>query len=235
MIMRLFINNKYLAIYFIFFSLCSFGQEKMNIEKLFDSVEKEYNQRDNYSYDVIYSFYESETSTKPSEINKGVVLKMNGVKYQKIVNSEFIDYGDKNVMVDHTDKVVQVSSIENKQYPIIIKDYLKIFSTHKMSTEGSLYVCVLSNEQLNQTNIKAIKIFIDKNDFSIKKQQFIYFGDNQNEKVTIKNPKLEIIFSSRKLNNKRDQELVKKSNYFTLQNKSVILSNKYKTYKLIVY
>lgn len=233
--MRLLNSNKYLAIYFILFSLCSFGQEKMSIEKLFDSVEKEYNQRDNYSYDVAYSFYESETSTKPKETNKGVVLKLNGIKYQKIVNNEFIDFGDKNVMVDHTEKILQVSKIENKQNPIIIKDYLKIFSTHKISTEGSLYVCTLSNEQLNQTNIKAIKIFIDKNDFSIKKQQFIYFGDNQNSNETIKNPKLEIVFSPRKLNSKSDQELVKKGNYFSIQNKSVILSNKYKTYKLVVY
>lgn len=236
--MRLFFK-RLICIKLLFISCLSFGQQKMSIEKLFDLVEKYYDNVANYSYKINYSFYENEKATRAIESYEGMVLKFNNVKYQKINKVEFVDFGDKNVMLNHDDKLIQISQIENNNSPILIKTFLTLFPVHKILEEKEQFVCTLSNEKMNQTNIKEVIIFINKKDFSLKKEQFIYFGKNEvikgNQKIIIDNPKLEISFIPRTINNDLDRELIKKSNYYNLQNNKVVVSNKYKTYKLIVY
>lgn len=231
--------RRLICIKLLFICCFSFGQQKMSIEKLFDLVEKHYDDVANYSYKMDYSFYENEKATKAIESYEGMVLKFNNVKYQKINKVEFVDFGDKNVMLNHEDKLIQISQIENDNSPILIKTFLTLFPVHKITEEETQFVCTLSNEKMNQTNIKKLIIFINKNDFSLQKEQFVYFGENEvvkgDQKIKINNPKLEISFIPRTINTNQDGELIKRSNYYNLQSNKVVTSNKYKTYKLIVY
>lgn len=211
----------------------------MTINKLFDLVEKSYNEVANYSYKINYNFYENEKATKALESYEGMVLKLNSIKYQKINTNEFVDFGDKNVMVNHQEKVIQVSKIENTNSPILIKTFLTLFPVHKIQEEDSQFICTLSSGKVNQTNIDKVIFYIDNKDYTLKRQRFIYFGENeitnQNTKIKINKPRLEIIFTPRRINNNDDLELIKRSNYYSIQSNKVVTSNKYKAYKLIVY
>lgn len=228
--------KRHLFYIFLFFSTYSFSQQNLTVEKIFDLVENSYKNVAKYSYKVNYSFYVNEKSTKASESYEGLVLKFNSIKYQKINDVEFVDFGDKNVMLNHKEKLIQVSKIENTNSPVLIKTYLNMFPVHKLVEEKSQFVCTLSSGKINQTNIDRIIFFIDKKTYSIKKQTFIYLGVNEStNKNTINNPRLEIVFIPRKINDIGDLELVKKSNYYTIQSNNIVTSNKYKTYKLIVY
>lgn len=217
-------------IFFFLFGLCFSQTKKQSVETIFEQVEKKYNERKEFSYNVKYSLYSDSKQTKAIESYQSTILKLNGVQYQKMQNIELVDFGDRNVVVTHDDKVIQVSNIENKNYPTMIATYLKIFSKTKLEEDSEKYICTLYEEKLNQSNIKQIKVYIKKSDYSLIKQEFYFFGEN--EKQT---PKLEVIFSTRKIELPRDSELIKKSNYFKVVSGNIKSSDKFKDYKLVVH
>jgi hypothetical protein len=222
---------KIIRISIICFFCLSFGQtKKTTVETIFDNVEKKYNDQKNYSYNINYKFYNDSKKTKPTESYQSTIIKLNGVQYQKLQNVELFDFGDKNVMIEHSEKIIQVSSIENKNYPVLIKAYLKIFSKNKVVEEKDRYVCTLYDEKLNQTNIKSIKIYVSKKDYSLLKQELYFFGENEKSI-----PKLEVSFITRKIDVKKDSELLKKSNYYKVVNGKIKSSEKYKDYRLVVH
>lgn len=215
--------------FFLLFS--SFNQNTKNtVELVFEKVEKKYTNQKSYSYNINYKFYSDIKKTKPKESYQSIIIKLNGVQYQKLQDIELFDFGDKNVMIEHKEKIIQVSSIDNKNYPVLIKSYLKIFNQKSLVEERDRFVCTLSNKEVNQTNIKYVKIYINKQDFSLLKQELYFFGDN--EKTL---PKLEVNFLERKIDLKKDSELLKKSNYIRVVNGQVKSSEKFKDYRLVVH
>ena len=99
-----------------------------------------------------------------------------------------------------------------------------------MVEEKDRYVCTLYEEKLNQTNIRYIKIYISKKDYSLLKQELYFFGENE------KNiPKLEVNFIVRKIDFQKDTELLRKSNYYKVINGQIKSSEKYKDYRLVVH
>lgn len=235
----MYLYSKSLICFFLFsYSIC-ISQTKPNITKIFDLVEKHYEKKESYSYKMNYSFYEKENDKKAIESFQGLVLKYGNIKYQKLNNVEFIDFGDKNVMLNHDDKLLQISKIENNNSPILIKTFLNLFPTHEVVEQDSRFICTLSSKNISQTNISKVVIYINKKDYSLEKEEFVYFGkkevSTQNKTTTINSPKLEILFLPRKIDDANDKELIKKANYYYSQGDKIVPSNKYKTYKLIVY
>lgn len=214
----------------LLFSLSFSQTKKQTVEIIFENVERKYKEQKNYSYNINYKFYNDLKKVKPTESYQSTIIKLNGVQYQKLQNVELFDFGDKNVMVEHNEKIIQVSSIENKNYPVLIKAYLKIFSKSKLVEEKDRYVCTLYEEKLNQTNIRYIKIYVNKKDFSLIKQELYFFGENEKSI-----PKLEVSFITRKIDVKKDSELLKKSNYYKVVNGKIKSSEKYKDYRLVVH
>lgn len=226
-----------------FFLILSFkrlySQDIKTVKDLFNKVEQAYNQRSSYSYDLEYTLYQNASSKKVVETYKGMVLKTQNGTYQKVGHVEFVDFGDQNVMLNHNDKIFQVSSVSNKNYPMILKMYLEMFSVHDLKEQAGTYICSLSNTQLRPTAFQSVVIYINKNDYSIKKQEFFFMGKKEFTKdekpISLSDPKLEITFVSRKINQATDVRLTQKSSYFTIKNNQIVSSNQYKTYKLFVY
>ncbi len=221
------------------FSSSVFSQEKWSVVSLFDKVEKQYQTRNYYSYVSDYKFYETNNSKKIVESYSGAIIKKDKVSYQMVNNIEFVDFGDYNVMVSQEEKIVQVSKIEKNDSPIALQSFLKVYPNRKISENKLFWICELSSKKLTQSPFEKVSIYISKKDFSISKQVFYVQGEQEyelnNKKIKLVNPRLEIVFTEKAKDLERDTQRLSQANYFSISNKKINLSKRFKTYKLITF
>ncbi len=214
----------------------SFGQQEMDISKLFDKVEKSYNNNNHYCYVSTYKLYENTVSLKVVEQYAGLIFKKGKNCYQKLSGTEFVNLGEYNVMVNHKEKLVQISKITSQSEPIALKSFLNYFPKTKIVKDEKYWICELTAGDDLQKQFSKINIYINKSNFSLFKQVFFIVGSQEvkkgNKKAVIKNPRLEVVYQEKMLSAAEDQ-LVTKENYFSIKNKKFILSKRFKGYKLI--
>lgn len=217
-------------IFFSFFVLTAincYTQELNKVKEIFDKVENYYKNQSQFSYNINYKFFKDKKSVKPNETYQGMIIKLNNVNCQRMKDIDMLDFGSKSVVVNHRDKVLNITDVKNVNYPVLIKAYLNIFTKYKIIEEKDRYTCVLSDDTYNNTKIKSIKVFVNKTDYSLQKQEFQFLGEESDA------PKLEVVFTKRKIE-ASDYELVKKSNYYQNNGSKINAAGKYKNYQLVV-
>jgi hypothetical protein len=230
---------KYFILFYslVIFSIPTFSQEKWSVEKLFGAVEQHYKKVKHYSYNSEYKFYESEKSTKCIEKRLGIILRNDNVSYQKMGSLETLNFGTYTALIDSDKKNVQVSKLKSDISPIALESFLKTFPNKKIIPNPNYWICELGTGELQISQYYKICFFISKKDFSLHKQVFYMAGNQKIKKdkkvIQIKNPRLEITLVNKVKDEKIDTQLVTMSNYFTIKNKKINLSKRFKTYKLI--
>lgn len=204
-----------------------YSQDDAKIKSIFDNIENYYSNQTQFSYNINYKFYKSKSSTSPDESYQGMIIKLNNVNCQRMKDIDMLDFGDKSVVVNDRDKIINVTDVKNVKYPVLIKAYLNIFTKYKVIEEKNRYICVLSEDIYNNTKIKSIKVYVNKTDYSLQKQVFQFLGDES------QSPRLEVLFSKRILESS-DYELVKKSRYYKISGGKIVASERYKNYQLVV-
>ena len=221
---------------FAFFNLCT-AQKNMTVEKVFDRVEAYYKNASYYSYTSTYKYYENKLSNKVKETKTGIILKKNKVNYQKLDGVEIVDFGDYNVMINHSTKTFYLSSISEteKKSPIALKYFLSLFDVKKITTDPNFWICRLIAQKKQGTQFREMTIYISKKDYSIVKQIFIMRTGaiDTKAKLTATDAKLEISFTKNKLNPVKDDQLVKRANYFSVKNKNLTVNKKYSKFQLL--
>jgi hypothetical protein len=220
----------------IFFILYGF-LPKDDVEIIFDTVEKKYNQMSYFSYTSTYNVYEENNRTKSIEKTTGLFLKKNKVSYQKVESNEIIDFGDYTFIADHENKLVSISKKDQETQFITLKSLLPLFKNRELLIKGENKICVLKAGKLNQLPYDKVEVHIDKKTNELKKQLFYFSGKKEykqkGRKVIALNPVLEVSYSVRPKNDAKDNQLIAKTNYFSMQKNKIVLANKYKNYKLI--
>lgn len=220
----------------IFFIISGF-LPKDDVEKLFDDVEKKYSQMAYFSYTSTYNVYEESNRSKSIEKTTGIFLKKNKVSYQKVETNEIIDFGDYTFIADHENKLVSISKKDQETQFISLKSLLPLFKNRELIVKGDTKICVLKAGKFNQLPYDKVEIYIDNKTNELKKQLFYFSGKKEYKEkgktVTVLHPVLEVAFSVRIKNDTKDNQLINKSNYFSITKNKIVLVNKYKNYKLI--
>jgi hypothetical protein len=225
----------FLFIFCLFFSSIScFSQEKWSVAKLFKKIDDYYKTSENYSYSSEYFVYESETSDKVVDHYSGISIKKGTINYQKTNTSEFISFDDYYLSINNAEKKVLLSKVTNKNLQSLT-GFLKSFEKSKLTQEDKYWICNLWSEKgKSSKQFEKIKIYINKADYSLHKQLFFSVGTQEVEKnkkkILLVNPRLEILFKKNKI---IENAILSKENYFTIKNKKISLSKRFKTYKLI--
>lgn len=202
----------------------------MNVEKYYTNI-KEYN------YTSYFKLYENKNSLKVIEQKQGVILKKNGVNYQKLDNVENLNFKNFNLVINNNDQTLQVLRNDKNISILNLNHYLKSFPNKKIIKDNSFWICELRVGKGMITQYEKVWLYINKSDFSIHKK-VLFFSINQEikrnkDKVNLNTPRLEIVLKKAKTNQEQVLELVKQENYFTIKNNKVNLSDRLKKYKLI--
>jgi hypothetical protein len=224
---------------FLYF-LCNtslFAQTKESVKSLFEKMDHYYSNNKNYSYTSEYFVYENETSNNVADHYEGVLIKKGTVNYQKVNNTEFVNFSDYRVSIDNKEKKIFItkSPKENIQS---LSGLLKIYNKSKLEQDKEYWICELSTDKAgNNKQFEKIIVYINKDDYSLHKQLFYTIGSKEvikNKKTTLlKNPRMEILFKKKKEIESNQATMLSKDYYFSLNKKKFTLSKRFKEYKLI--
>ncbi|MGH2665720.1 hypothetical protein [Flavobacterium sp.] len=232
-------KNKIFSVIFFFLFSILYGQGEMTALDVLKKASNSYNKKEYVSFSTRYILYLDYTTKKAYEQYNGVVLKKNGINYFKIKDTEFVSFKDCSLKINHEEKalIFQKSAGAAQESPMSISNYLKGFDVKFLNSDKDYFVCELKPAgKFSQIMLRKVIVHIKKADYSISKQ-IIYFIEkmetkNAKGKVIGTIPRLEITYSPRAKNDKTDNLLIKKENYFIEKDKKIILSKRIATYKL---
>lgn len=228
---------RYFLILFVLLNTTLSYPQKETLNSILKNVEKYYYQTKEYSYTSHYKLYENENSNKVIEQKQGFILRKKGVNYQNLDNIESLSFKEVNLVINNIDKTIQITKNDNSNSVLDLNHYLSSFPIKKMFNNDLFWICELTVSKGMVSQYKKIKIYINKSDYSIHKQVFYFYVNQEIEKnkkkIKLNSPRLEIVLKKAKPNLKHHLELVKQENYFTIQNNKINLSNRLKKYKLI--
>lgn len=230
-------SNKIFLIVFSFFHLTSFSQKKLTVTSIFDKVEKYYVSKNNFCLSSKYTFFENKSINKILDSYEGLIVKKGAISYQKVNNTEFVNFGDCSLMISKDNKVVNYANMASSAgQPIALKSFLKILPLTKITDQNEYWVCELSSKGKIPLQFKKIIVYINKKNFSLSKQIFYSVGKQEiiknNNKQTISNPRIEILFFDKIFTSEMNL-LIDKKNYFRKVNKKINLVKRLQSYKLI--
>lgn len=237
-------QGKIIAIIIVVFSfLNTTAQTTLSVEEVLKKTRDFYQEKDNFKFNTSYKLFNGYKGNKVIESYDGKILKTNDITYSKIHNTEFFQYPNSFLKVNHIEKAMlysDTSGMNNDSSPIsILKRIESSFKSSNILLKGNSYVLEFIAKDLNFLPYKKLLILIDKNDFKIQKQ--VLFLVNQvtvkdnNDKDILVTPRLEITlfnFSSKKIETSGDSRY-KLSNYITKVDNKVAVTAKYKNYNII--
>ena len=215
----------------------TFCQTNVSVEAILKKAEKYYAAENEYSYITAYKFFESEKSNISIENKQGAILRLNNVNYQKMDFTETFNFGNQAMVIDNKSKTVYITKNVPKESVFSFASYLKNFPKKKIILHPDYWICEMAISKNALSQYYKIRFYIDKKDFSLYKQVFYISGNQEIEskgkKINLVNPRLEIILRKKTPNSLEDRMRIKKDNYFTLNKGKIVVSNKYKNYKVI--
>jgi hypothetical protein len=232
-------KNRIVSFLFFFVTSLAFSQENMTALDVLKKTSKMYDKKEYVSFSTKYALYLDYKTIKPYEQYNGTVVKKNGINYFKIKNTEFVSFKDCSLKISHEEKamILQKGAMPDQESPLSISNYLKGFDVKFLKSSKDHFVCELTPAgKFSQIMLRKVVVHIHKSDYSIAKQ-IIYFIEkmetkNSNGKIISSTPRLEITYSPRVKNEKSDNLLVKKENYFTEKDQKIVLSKRLSAYKL---
>ncbi len=225
---------------FLSISINSYGQQKkLSVDEVIRTAEDVLKKRKQVSYNTKYTLYSDYSTKEIYEQYKGVFLKKNNVCYVKIKNTEFIAYDNYGLKINNDEKAIQIRNAANAAFeesPLSVTAYLKVFENRTIKNDKDFYICELKPGKISQVMLSKVIIYIKKSDLSITKQLLYYVEKmetkDKNGKKIYTTPRLEITFSNRIIDNKKDDLLIKRDNYFTVKGSDIKLSQRFSGYKL---
>lgn len=231
-------KNKIFGFLFLFVFSCLYSQQdKMTAMDVLDKAAEAYNKQAYVSYNSKYTLYLDYTTKEVHEQYNGMVLKKDNVNYFKINNTEFISFKNYGVKINHDERALSIEKDLNamEESPLSLATYLKGFES-KLKSNGEFFICELKPAKISQVMFSKVIIYIKKSDYSIGKQE-LYFVEKMESKdakgkIISTVPRLEIVFNPRTKNQKNDDFLIGRENYFTVNNNKVVVSKRFLAYKL---
>lgn len=214
-------------------------QEKMTAMQVLKKATETFNKQEYLSYNSSYSLYLDYTSQKKHEQYSGIVLKKNKVNYFKIKNTEFVSFKNYGIKINHDQKAIVVeneSTNEMQESPLYMDNYLKGFESKIISTNKEYFICELTPAKISQIMLSKIVVYIRKSNYGIAKQTLFFVEKMESKdskgKTIYTTPRLEISFTPRTKNEKADNFIVAKENYFTEKGNEIIVSKRLSAYQL---
>ncbi|PKB18342.1 hypothetical protein [Flavobacterium sp. 5] len=231
-------NNTYILL-FLLFSFCSNGQvKKLTALQIISNASDAYIHSKYMSMNSTYNLYLDYNSEKVYEHYAGIVLKKNEVIYFEIKSTEFITFKNLGIKINYDQKaiVLEKQNKATEESPLSLKNYLNGYNAKLIDSDKNNFICELTPNKISQIMLSKIIIHIKKNDYSIVKQT-LYFVEKMETKDAkgkriYTTPRLEINFSPREKNEKRDNLLTSKDNYFTERGNEIVLSKRFSTYQI---
>lgn len=235
-------NSKFkITLFFLFFYIPFFAQNFTDAKKVMDKVTAVYGNSKRLSFFVEYASFSNYKDIKPKELYSGILIKNGDVYYNKIKNTEIINFSDCSLKIGNDEKAIMYNA--NQKEDLLLPSlessaFLKEFSG-KLKSTPSHYICEFIPKKFTQIMVSKIIFYINKKDFTLAKQ-IMYLAQeteykNSGGKVVSSAPRVELTFQKRKNDTEKDKFLTKKENYFTKRGVDVILSKRllgYKLYKL---
>lgn len=230
---------KYIALVLTLISGCIWAQK--NDEKVIQILNKTtqtYNKATYISFDTQYTLYKDFVTKKIYESYNGFFVKKNGTTYLKVKSTEFITFKDCSLKINNEQRGILYSKNSNNEMdsPMAVLSALDGLDSKITEENGQQYVCELRPKKISQLMFHKIVLYINKKDYTLVKQCFYYVekmeSKNDQGKAEYTVPRLEITFRHRNKNEKKDELLVNKNNYFTVKGNTLVFSKKLSAYKL---
>jgi hypothetical protein len=196
------------------------------------------NKQEYLSYTTKYALYLDYSTKKIYEQYSGVILRKNNINYFKIKNTEFVTFKNYGFKINHDQKalVIEKQLGEMDEFPLSLKNYLKGFNSKLIQSNATHFICELTPNKVSQIMVRKIIISINKLNYSITKQSLFFVEKMESKdvkgKIIFTIPRLEVTFSPKAKDEKRDNILVTRENYFTEKNNEIIVSKRLSAYQL---
>ena len=230
--------NFYSLLFLLFSVLANSQEQKLTAQQIIRNASKAFNEAPYITNNSNYNLYENYNSKKVYRNYTGIVLKKNNINYFKIKNTEFVSFKNIGIKINHDQKaiVIEKQKKSTDESPLSLTNYLEAYNAKLIETDKNNYICELTPNKITQVMLSKIVIHIRKKDYHIVKQ-ILFFVEkmetkNAKGKSIYSTPRLEITFTPRQKNEKRDNILISKENYFTEKGNELVLSNKFSTYQL---
>lgn len=219
-----------------FLKLMVFSQSNLSVENILLKAEKFHQNQSKYAYKTIYKFHKDATSNIYLDRDEGLIIKKDGVNYQKIHGVETLYFVDQVMAIDKKTNTVYLTKKPKIDQLFSFKVYLRQFSKKKIISYKDLWICELSNAINGFNQYHRVRFYIFKNNYSIYKQVFFMQGNqtilDNGKKIALKDPRLEIILQESKILPSYSS-LLNKSSYYKLIDGKIILNKKIANYKLV--
>lgn len=213
------------------------AQKKWSVQEVITKAEQHYATAKQYSYDLDYCFYKNGFSSAIVDRYSGLLIKKDGVIYQKVNAAQSVNFSDCLVTLNPVDKVLFVSKKGNKTPPVVLKQFLKMSKGTKLTGTKEHWICELTAGKEQRKEFTKIVIYVNKKDFSLNRQIFYTEGaqeiEKENKLILLKNPRLEILYSANSKAMAKYAPVLSKSYYFSTKNNKIIPSKRFQKYKLI--
>lgn len=221
----------------------SYSQSKITVDELLNKVKIFYEQKNSYSLNTSYTLYQDDNSNRILESYKGKIVKTDDVMYSKIQDTEFIQFSEALLKINHSEKAMLYANTnlsKGSNTPIDLSNFMNTgFKSSNIIVNNDNYIIELQAKEINFLPYSKIRIYIDKESYAIQKQELflankISVKDKNNQDVLV-NPKLEIILFnfSEKDSQIFDSNKFVLSNYIIQSDNKVAVSLKYKDYNII--
>ena len=146
------------------------GLEKF--QTLMAKTEAYYQEREHYTYDVSYAFYNEGTAI-PAEELTGKVHKNGKHYYSKIGNTEFLYAAHEFVKVNHDEQAILYSSIEETQNftPVQLNGLMGHFERIKTIKKGNEIRCEITFKKNPSMPYSGMSLVLDAKTHALKKQE----------------------------------------------------------------
>jgi hypothetical protein len=219
-----------------FLSLFVFAQDKPTVEMIIHKTEKFYEKQSEYAYKTIYKFHKDSSSDMFLDRDEGLIIRKNGVNYQKLHDTESFYFGKQSMVIDRQNRIVYIAKKTKSNQLFSFNIYLKQFNNKKVISYKNFWICELSNPVNNFSQYNKVRFYFFKNDFRLYKQVFFTKGNqtilDNGKKIALKDPRLEIILQESKILPSYSS-LLNKSSYYKLIDGRIILNKKIANYKLV--
>jgi hypothetical protein len=212
---------------------------KENMSKVFEGMNSWFRNTTDYSLTVTHASYKDYKTTVPAEKSVGYFKKDKNNNYHSfLLGIHTIQNAGCKIVVDSMQKIIMVANPDK----LIWTNYTNEDYTYILNAAVSIKMMNYTNEKLyrvefsKSATISSYEFLIGSD--NVLKQIVWYYGKEvksvDDESTTGTKPRLVITFSNMKknavLNYKDDFD---ESNYFTKNNSKMILTERYKKYKLI--
>lgn len=231
--------NAFYSLLFVLVFSCMYGQkQKMTALQVLKKAIEVNDSQEYLSYNTKYALYLDYTSKKIYEQYTGVILKKKNINYFKIKNTEFVTFKNYGLKINHEQKaiVIENQAGEIEESPLSLANFLNGFNSKLIQSNPTYFICELSPTKISQIMLSKVILYIKKSDYSIAKQSLFFVEKMESKDAKGKSiytlPRLEIVISPRKKDNKKDDFLLTRENYFTEKNNEIVISKRLSAYQL---